>query len=180
MQKDGEVLVTGDFIYRIINCHVPWRAGRVMSLSEEATKMLLNHCFGMHQVPNLSKPHVVPLMVAENAYHAKEIIELADGKVNPSTYFHYAFACPTDIISKIGGYDEDYKTYGWEDADLYCRLFMNGIHLIPDYECIAIHPWHPKASDCTPEQLLEMRQLFVTKSPGDFFRNKMREWGQGV
>lgn len=135
---------------------------------------------GFEEIEHMAMTRLVVPMIAENSYHAKEIIELADGKVNPSTYFHYAYAAPTAIFQKIGGYDEDYASYGWEDADMFCRLFHVGIHLMPDAGCAAIHPWHSQAVDCTPERLLEMRQLFVKKSPGDFFRNKTHEWGTGV
>ena len=179
LQKDGEVIVTGDFIYRAIQCHTPWRPGRIFVLPEHRLAELKEH--GVQWVmEHMPVTRVVEPMVAANSYHAKEIIELADGKVNPSTYFHYAYAAPTRIFQQICGYDEDYTSYGWEDADMFCRLYHMGIYLVPDYACAAIHPWHPRAADCTPEQLLAMRQLFVKKSPADFFRNKVKEWGSGV
>lgn len=183
MQKDGEVIVTGDFIYRIVYCHMPWRAGRIYVLSDiQTTQMLQNGVNWFLNSSGVLPTKIVELTVAVNSYQVKEIIEKADGRVNPSTYFHYAYAAPTSIFSKIGGYDEDYVSYGWEDADMFCRLFANGIYLVPDYACAAIHPHHPKAADCTPEKLLQMRRLFVKKSPADYFRNKNHghEWGQGV
>lgn len=180
MQKDGEVVVTGDFIYRVINCHMPWRAGQVYVLDETQTVQMLQNGVNWFLEKHRTPTKVIQLMVATNSYQVKEIIEQADGQVNPSTYFHYAYACPTAIFSKIGGYDEDYIYYGWEDADIFCRLFHNGIYLVPDYPTVAIHPFHPKAADCTKEKLLSMRQLFVQKSPADYFRNKTREWGRGV
>jgi len=181
LQKDGEVIMTGDFIYRAIHCHTPWRAGKVWVVPEHRTKDMLEVTGGVNwALEHMPLTRLVIPMVAENAYHAKEIIELADGQVNPSTYFHYAYAAPTSVFQKIGGYDEDYVSYGWEDADMFCRLYHLGVYLVPDAACAAVHPWHPRATDCTPEQLLAMRQLFVTKSPADFFRNKTREWGSGV
>jgi hypothetical protein len=181
MQKDGEVIVTNDFIYRVINCHTPWRAGKIWVVPEHRTKDMLEVTGGVNwTLEHMPMTHLVTPMIAENAYHAKEIIALADGKVNPSTYFHYAYAAPTKVLQNIGGYDEDYKTYGWEDADMFCRLYHMGTYLTPDAGCAAVHPWHPRATDCAPEQLLEMRQLFITKSPGDPFRNRNREWGEGV
>jgi hypothetical protein len=178
LHKDGEVIVTGDFIYRAIHCHTPWRAGRIYVLPEHRLVGLKEH--GVQwTLEHTPVTRVVEPMAAVNSYHAKEIIELADGKVNPSTYFHYAYAAPTKIFQQICGYDEDYTSYGWEDADMFCRLYHMGIYLVPDYACAAVHPWHPRI-DCTPEQLLAMRQLFVKKSPADFFRNKTREWGSGA
>jgi len=179
MQKDGEVVVTGDFIYRIIHFHMPWRAGKIYVLNEIQTQNMLKHDPDWLML-NMQPTRVIEPIVAVNSYHVKELVELADGKVNPTSYFHYAYAAPTAIFSKIGGYDEDYKTYGWEDADMYCRLFHNEVYLVPDSGCAAIHPFHPRAADCTSENLLKMRQLFVNKSPADYFRNKTHAWGQGT
>lgn len=181
LQKDGEVIVTGDFIYHAINCHTPWRAGKIWVLPEHRTRDMLEVTGGVNwAMEHEPVTRLVSPMVAANSYHAKEIIELADGRVNPSTYFHYAYAAPTAVFQKICGYDEDYTSYGWEDADMFCRLFHVGVYLMPDAGCAAVHPWHPQAADCTPEQLLAMHQLFVMKSPADYFRNKTREWGTGV
>jgi hypothetical protein len=180
LQKDGEVIVTGDFIYRAIHCHTPWRAGKVWVLPEHWTNEILEAGNVNVALEHMPITRVVEPVAATNSYHVKEIIELADGKVNPSTYFHYAYAAPTAVFQKIGGYDEDYEFYGFEDSDMFCRLFHVGTYLVPDFACAAVHPWHPRAADCTPEHLLAMRQLFVKKSPADFFRNKTREWGSGA
>lgn len=181
LQKDGEVIITGDFIYRAIYFRAGWRAGRVFVLPESVTKTMYESTGGIGWVlDNIPPTKIIEPMVADNAYHAKEIIALADGQVNPSTYFHYAYACFTRTIQEMGGYDERFRYYGFEDSDIFCRLYHLSIQLCPDYGCAAIHPWHPRATDCTPERLQEMRNVFIADSPGNYIRNTMREWGTGI
>jgi len=38
-------------------------------------------------------------------------------------YINGAFACCSDLLRRIGYFDERNTTYGWEDSDLYSRLF---------------------------------------------------------
>jgi len=181
MQKDGEVIVTGDFIYRIINLHTPWRAGKVCVLDDAHTTQILEKGVEWFMGSNPTPLRIIEPFVAVNSYHVKEIIGAADGRINPSTYFHYAYACPTAIFSKIGGYDERFTSYGWEDSDMFCRLFHNGIYLSPDAGCWAIHPRHPRAADSiTAADVALMRDVFMKNSPADYIRNKTKEWGSGV
>jgi len=178
LNKDGEVVVVGDFIYNVINFHNPWRPGKIYVLDKIQTQSFLESNpeeFILRHSPT----KVVEMMIAINSYHAKEIIELADGRVNPSTYFHYAYACKTETFHYLGGYDEDYSTYGWEDSDMFIRLFHIGVHLIPDYSCAAIHPYHFRREDTAEGIEANMRDIFVSKSPADYFRNK-NGWGEGV
>lgn len=178
LNKDGEVILTGDFIYRVINIHCPWRAGKIYVLDENQTKRLLQMDSEKY-IREVDPTKIVSMMAAVNSYHAKEIIESADGQINASTYFHYAYSCKTESLHYMGGYDEDYVTYGWEDSDVFIRLFHIGVHLVPDYACSAIHPYHFRREDTAKEIVADMRDLFVKKSPADYFRNKYG-WGEGM
>jgi hypothetical protein len=177
-QKDGEVVIVGDFIYNIIHFRNAWRAGKIYVLNEEQTQQMQQA--GPQRIIETCAPtRLIEMPVVRNSYELKEIIVSADGRVNPTSYFHYTFACKTSLFPYIGGYDEEYTNYGFEDSDVFCRLYHIGIDLVPDYSCCAIHPWHPRAGDCTPDNLLKMRQLFMQKWPADYFRNKTRIWGEG-
>jgi hypothetical protein len=178
LNKDGEVVITGDFIYRIINLHCPWRAGHVYVLNKEQTGVFMKSK-PQDFIKTMNPTKTVMMMAATNSYHAKEIIEQADGKVNPSSYFHYAYACKTELFHYLGGYDEDYLTYGWEDSDMFIRLFHIGVHLVPDYACAAIHPHHFRRADTAEAMEANMRDIFVSKSPASYFRN-VNGWGQGA
>ena len=54
------------------------------------------------------------------------------------------FAVSKDDYIKINGYDEDYKGWGGEDADLGLRLYVLGLHSITfSTELPSIHMCHP-------------------------------------
>lgn len=180
MMKDAEVMVFGDFIYDILHFGTGWRPGTVYSLSKEQTKSLREQ--DPHDYPKFLSSQVPQKVVGhpifEDAYQIKQMLLDADGKVNPTTYFHYAYAAPLGVVQNIGGYDEDFTAYGWEDSDMYCRLFANKVLLCPDENCIAVHPWHARTSDSIPQAVNNMRDVFVTKSPQAYFRNT-QGWGRG-
>jgi len=179
LNKDCEVVLTGDFIYNAINFHNAWRPGNVFVLDPSQTDELLKLGDPDKFIQDRTPTKRTEMMVAMNSYHAKEIIQLADGKINPSTYYHYAYAVDLKYLHYLGGYDEDYWSYGWEDSDMFVRLFHIGVQPIPDYTCTAIHPYHFRREDCVREKEISMRDVFVQKSPADFFRNK-DGWGEGV
>jgi len=49
------------------------------------------------------------------------------------------FGINKEIITKIGGFDEDFKDWGGEDADLVCRLVRLGCKIKRLHECFAFH-----------------------------------------
>jgi len=178
LNKDGEVVLIGDFISNIIDSPKSWRPGIIYVLDETQTKNLLLATSVEEILPAFPVTKYIELLESENSYVVKEIIEQADGRVNPSTYYHYAYSTDHEVLYKIRGYDEDYITYGWEDSDMFIRLFHLGYHIIPDYNCAAIHPWHFRRADTAEEVEANMRDIFVSKSPADYFRN-LGSWGDG-
>jgi GT2 family glycosyltransferase len=49
-----------------------------------------------------------------------------------------------DLINNIGGYDEDFKGWGPEDAEFAYRLYKAGAKFFIDYELERFHQEHPK------------------------------------
>lgn len=46
---------------------------------------------------------------------------------------------PADIHARIGGYDERYRRYGWEDVDYGYRLHRAGLPVVVAPELVAVH-----------------------------------------
>lgn len=179
VMKDAEVCVFGDFIYNALHFRTGWRPGTVYSLTVKETRefvaesnpgpWIIEKC-----TPKMHAPHPV----FENAYQLKQMLLDADGKINPTTYFHYAYGMDLPPVVQMNGYDEEYTSYGWEDTDLNCRLFAQNIVICPDESTIVVHPHHPRTSDSNINVVANMRDVFVRKSPMAWFRNP-NGWGNG-
>lgn len=117
-------------------------------------------------------------VLKDTLLHMKKVILDADGQWNPSSYFQYIFGIGTKILQGIRGYDEDYTSYGWEDTDLFCRLYGMNQYLYPDYSCTAIHPYHPRGNEHEEEVVVKMKKVFISKNPEAFQRNPIK-WGGG-
>jgi len=177
LQKDAEVVILGDFVYNVINSRAPWRPGKVYVLDEEQTKMYLETKDFMNIRVDPTK--VVKEEVGDDLFHVKSIIAEPDGSINLATYFHYAFAVKTKVLQEIRGYDEDYVLYGYNDSDLFCRLYHLGQYIIPDHTCTAIHLYHPVRSvNCGSVESVKMREIFIAKDPSKVQRNPI-VWGRG-
>ena len=66
-------------------------------------------------------------------------------------------------LLQVGGYDEVFDlNWGDEDADLGYRLEKIGLRLIPIYNAIIYHQWHPTSMSGTPGH---NRVLLILKHP---------------
>ena len=110
--------------------------------------------------------------------HAKWLIAAEDGRVNFSSYFHYAYAVKTKILQDFQGYDEQYLHYGYEDSDMFCRLLQEDQYLCPDYEVTAIHLYHDRDPGWCIDQVIEMKKIFFASDPTVTKRND-ENWGGG-
>jgi hypothetical protein len=170
MQKDCSVVLEGDFpLYAIRTCEAGyfWRAGNITVVSKEDTYK----CVENNDLLDLgtSLYHRVEPVKATSVEELKNHLIIRHGQVNFSTYFQYAFCAPTQFLKGIHGYDEDYRWYGYEDTDMFCRLTALGKIIKPDYDTYAHHLWHP--STVNEEQLIPMRELFRSKNPEQTLRN---------
>jgi len=176
-QKDGEVVIEGDFIRHSIDQHGSWRAGNIVVLDAEQTKTYLRekHLSSVKDIAFYTVPAVRP-DIDLNA--TKQYICNLDGQISFISYFHYAYCTQTRTLQNLGGYDEDFTDFGWEDVDMYFRLAYAQEFLKPDYSCYAIHPKH--ASTVNTLKLGDMAQIFKNKATHQCAANLRRNWGEGA
>ena len=97
---------------------------------------------------------------------------------NISHRVHWGFLSSVERLQYIGGYDEDFSLYGYEDTDLYYRLQHCCGDFKLDKNLLVIHHQHP-IDPSVYKEVNEMGLLYHSKKPSDFIRNKKREWGNG-
>ena len=175
-QKDGEVVILGDFISQCLASETPWRAGNIYVLKEDVTERFIAS-EDDEIVKGLEPTKKIDKIFPETAEEAKSLIHEARGNLNLSTYFHYAYCIRTKILQNINGYDEDYHYYGFEDSDMFCRLYAMGHKIVPDYSCSAIHLFHPRES-INMSLLNRMSDIFKEKDVNESKRNP-DVWGEG-
>jgi len=176
-QKDPEIVLLGDFIGNICTSEEPWRAGNIYVLDEKlSAELMLEKNFDILKYSACLKMDPVKVL---DANYAKCVVLAEDGRVNFSSYFHYAYAVKTEVLFNLRGYDEQYLYYGYEDSDMFCRLVQIKQHLVPDYDVTAIHLYHDR--DVNLEQLKKMRLVFANQNPVIFIRNYDYHeiWGEG-
>lgn len=176
LQKDGEVVIEGDFIHSCIRqCHdeFGWRPGYAVALSVMDTGSYLDG--RPVDLGQLSR-EIEPVVSCPDLSLVKEYLLRRNGQVNFISYYHYAYCVETAWLQTMHGYDEDFKYYGWEDVDMYLRLAERGVKIFPDYKCYAVHLYHP--STVNRPMLNAMAQVFQSKDPTQWRRNPER-WGEG-
>lgn len=154
LQKDGEVLLEGDFIKNAIDNvkEDAWRPKIIYVLDGDQTTKLLNNY----------KIEVSPTYVVNPPYI--------------STYFHYAYCIQTNILQYLHGYDENYKYWGYEDTDLFDRLLTINKIIKPDPEISATHLSHH--STINYDQLKNMELYYNSVDKSLVIRNP-NGWGEG-
>lgn len=100
------------------------------------------------------------------------------GSIN--CYAGVLFGCYKKDIMAIGGYNEDFKTYGWDDWDVLKRLQVYGKKTIWDNNIPVIHQWHEKnyAPDIyeAAERNGKISEEMINS--GLYEVNKNRKWGE--
>ncbi len=69
-----------------------------------------------------------------------------------------------NLLDKVGGFDEEFVLYGYEDWELGYRLFHSGAVYIASDKVSSFHQEHPISSDKWQEAI-ENYYLFLTKHP---------------
>lgn len=68
------------------------------------------------------------------------------------------------FLDKVGGFDEDFVGYGYEDWELGYRLYEAGAKYLTSDKVISYHQEHPISSD-NWQEAIENYYLFLTKHP---------------
>ncbi len=96
------------------------------------------------------------------------------GESNPRPYF-FCGAVHRDVLLALGGFDEDYVGYGYEDDDMADRLTRSGI-VFRFTDARVLHQWHEPAGFGVG--VMEAgRAMFERKRLEPVIRNVGREWG---
>lgn len=178
LQKDGEIVIEGDFpVHAVEVCKRGnlWRPGNVYVLDENNSIKYMEQ-ESMVNLEFAVQKRIEPVKPIDVLSVKKHIIAM-DGDINFTSFFHYAYCAKTEDLHGIHGYDEDYKFYGFEDTDMFCRLTAIGKVFEVDYTSSVVHLWHP--STVNRQQLPQMGNLFKKKNPSTSVRNETG-WGAGV
>jgi hypothetical protein len=179
LQKDGEVVIEGAFLnHAMMACKQGylWRPGQIYVLDETNSKQYMRqHHLRTGVEFNIQKriEPVKPIDVLTTKQHIMAI----NGDISFTSFYHYAYCASTIELKSMHGYDEDYKYYGFEDTDMFCRLTSMKKTFEIDYDCKAVHLWHP--STVNAEQIMTMGKLFKSKNPSLTIRNES-SWGTGI
>lgn len=100
---------------------------------------------------------------------------------SPRPYF-FCGAIRREHLLALGGFEESFKSYGYDDNDMAYRLTKYGVrHVFTDV--LVHHQWHPRG-DTDPGALEEGRKLFderVRKMDAgelSLVANQGKEWGR--
>ncbi len=68
------------------------------------------------------------------------------------------------LLDKVGGFDEDFVGYGYEDWELGYRLYEAGAEYLASEHVVSYHQEHPVSSD-NWQEAIDNFHLFLTKHP---------------
>lgn len=99
---------------------------------------------------------------------------------NLHTDYPFCMALNKKEILDIGGYDEDFTGYCYDDTDFVLRLVKNGCYYVRLYNLEIVHLYHTRARDGLVNQreaYLYNQRLYNERS-NIIKRNVGREWGK--
>ena len=121
--------------------HVPM-ATQIWTMGQKITETLPEVCF---QNPTSILAHeYADLTSADHPNNIKA--PDADWGITGSNqvFAGCLFAVPKRDLEYVGGFDEEFTGYGWDDWDLLHRLDKVGKRWLICNDIIVIHQWHPK------------------------------------
>lgn len=78
-------------------------------------------------------------------------------------YWTCNVSATTEHLRRVGGFDEAFVTWGFEDVDLGYRLWLDGARFVLDRAASAIHHPHPKDFARNKESQMEGRRYIAGK-----------------
>jgi GT2 family glycosyltransferase len=89
--------------------------------------------------------------------------------------FRFFYTCnlslKTEYLRTCGQFDEEFKTYGWEDIELGYRLTQKGLQMLYNRDAIAYHYQFVSFEDACRKaaKTLEARRIFDRKEAGRYW-----------
>lgn len=87
---------------------------------------------------------------------------------------------PRDFFHRLGGWDENYRSYGGEDAEMSCRVISDGAPVFYSRKIYGLHQAHPNETGATTEGEMEKRRELAAIYPKLFFEDgtpRTEVWG---
>ncbi|MFC5285740.1 MFS transporter [Actinokineospora guangxiensis] len=72
-------------------------------------------------------------------------------------------SAPTALVREVGGFDEEYRSWGVEDVDLSYRLHRAGARFVLNRDACAIHVPHPKSYEANMASAAGNYRYFAAK-----------------
>jgi GT2 family glycosyltransferase len=151
LQTDPDIVFVSDVLRQVRECLVPGAfcsCSGYYPLTREATLAL---AFGADGPSTYA-----------GAYLAR-----ADGRPNQVLSpdgvggLHGAFACAKADVERVGGYDESFEYWGWEDRELLVTLERDAcLHRRYMPEAVVVHLWHALARGSTSREDLAGKGLW--------------------
>lgn len=187
----GQRNTTGCLVYRVpgfaLNIGIRAAAGPVLIISC-AEMFHLNNTVWELACPTLSDPKILSTSIGmDDTGSFLDDLEAHHGLFQWDDYYTryptlntrlpFLMAIDHQELINIGGYDEDFTGFAFDDDDVVHRLTLNGCHIALT-QAQTIHLYHPRHDDThvnTPEYRLNQK-LFVTRKK-QIVRNQGRYWG---
>lgn len=64
-----------------------------------------------------------------------------------SYLFNPVYALPTELFWRVGGFDEEMVSYGWQELDFAVRIEQQKVDMITSMEIRCLHIWHRKNAE---------------------------------
>ena len=92
-------------------------------------------------------------------------------QVDGAHFYTNNISLKTEFLRKNGMFDEDFRTYGYEDLELGYRLMRRGLRLLYNPDAVGYHCKYMSFADaCRREQLaVAAERVFRTKEAGVYF-----------
>lgn len=188
----GQRNLNGNLVYRVpgfaLNIGIRQALGQVLIIS----------CAEMFHI-NETLLHLAQPVLADNKTLATSIgmddtgsflksLESNNGAFSLDAYYSeypylntrlpFLMAVDRQEMLEIGGYDEDFVGFAYDDDDIMGRLFLNGcsLYLTQAQTIHLFHPRHDNSHLDTPEYRLNHRLYLERK--GQIVRNQNHSWGQ--
>lgn len=188
----GQRNLEGDLIYRVpgfaLNIGAKQASGEILIISC-AEMFHLNHTIQpLANIVLLNRKLLGTAIGMDDDGSFLDYLNNNNGKYDFKAYLNnywrlntrlpFLMAIHRDEFFHIGGYDEDFTGFAYDDNDLIERLQNNGCHLCLT-QALTIHLYHPRHDDDqeeSPEYLFN-KSLYEERK-GIIVRNCNREWGQ--
>lgn len=187
----GQRNLSGEIIWRVpgfaVNIGAKHSSGEILMISC-AEMFHLNDTIAKLTYPLLQYPHLLGIPVGKDDDGSfLNYLNSNNGNFELASFYHYRdlnvylpflMSVSRERFFSIGGYDEDFTGFAYDDNDLVDRLQMNGGQYCQT-EAKTIHLYHPRfVADKSGHPKLYHNFILYQTRRGKVVRNENREWGK--